>query len=177
MDEKMELDTMVYQHAKKTGITPKEAKKALKKMKSGGMMSQIAPQLQQNLLDLNPNLSPRDKLRAKLNTSRMGRTNKTTKSAMYEKQRTEAYQRREDEEQKKKESADNIVMRAEQHQRDMDLLESKLGSIDQSLYVVCLNRQNGNEYVDDIQRQRDRNIIDLYCRQQKFTDMVSMDDL
>ena len=90
MNGEENLDQLVKEQALRQGISSKDAKKALKKLKAGGMMAQIAPQLHSQFMEMNPNMSPRDKLRAKMNKMRESRGNKTSKTQSYEKTRQEA---------------------------------------------------------------------------------------
>ena len=176
MDTK-ELDALVQSQAKQAGLSSKQAKQALKKLKEGGLMAQIAPMLQEKLSDMNPNLSARDKLRAKINNARMGRTTKEVRTAVYEKQREEVHQREEKDKEAKEEAKEAAKRRKRAHQQKLKYLEKKLGQISSDMYMECLVRQKENTYRDDGERNRDRNIIELYAKQQEFTDSINMSDI
>jgi hypothetical protein len=171
------LSKLVQTEAKKSGISSKDAKKAMKKLRSGGMMAQIAPQLHSQFMEMDPNLTARDKYRAKMKKLQNGRITKVAKSAQYEKERLDVIRRKEEAElaviQKKKEE--------EQHKRNhakkLKQLEKKLGVVTHELYNTCMRRLQNNDYTDQDLCKRDRNIMELYSKQQSFTDEINMDDL
>jgi hypothetical protein len=171
------LDALVQSQAKQAGMTSKQAKQALKKLREGGLMAQIAPQLQEKLAGMNPNLTPRDKLRAKLNNAKMGRATKEVKTAVYEKQREEVHQREEKEAEDKEKAKEAAKRRKRAHQQKIKELEQKLGKVPETMYLESLTRQKAGAYKDEGERNRDRNIIELYSKQQEFTDTLNLDDL
>ena len=126
---------------------------------------------------MNPNLTPQDKLRAKLNNARMGRSTKEVKTTAYEKQREEVHQREEKEAVAKEEAKEAAKRRKRAHQQKIKELEKKLGTISSDMYMGCLARQKENVYRDEGDRNRDRNIIELYSKQQAFTEEINMSDL
>jgi hypothetical protein len=173
----MDIDALVQSQAKQAGMSAKQAKQALKKLREGGMMAQLAPLLQEKLSGMNPNLTPREKLRAKLNNARMGRTTKEVKTANYEKEREEVHQREEKRAEEKEKAKEAAVRRKKAHQQKIKELEKKLGRVSNEMYLDCLSRQKANTYRDEGERNRDRNIIELYGKQQEFKESISVNDL
>jgi len=173
----MELEALVQSHAKQAGLSAKQAKQALKKLREGGLMAQIAPHLQEKLSDMNPNLTPRDRLRAKLNNARQSRATKEIKQATYEKQREEVHQREEKQESDKAAAKEAAKKKQKAHQQRLKDLNKKLGQISEELYLECLTRQRQNAYREEGERNRDKNIIELYCKQNAFADKIDMSDL
>lgn len=177
MNGEENLDQLVKEQALRQGISSKDAKKALKKLKAGGMMAQIAPQLHSQFMEMNPNMSPRDKLRAKMNKMRESRGNKTSKTQSYEKTRQEVYDRKEREKQEKDKKIKQEAQRRKNHRKKIKELGKKLGEITQECYNDCMLRLNENSYKDNSQKNRDKNIIELYGIQQKFNETINMDEL
>jgi len=173
----LKLDALVQAQAKQAGLSSKQAKQALKKLREGGLMAQIAPHLEQQVSAMNPLMSPRDKLRAKLNNAKMSRSTKDVKAAVYEKQKEEVTLRKETETSAKEKEKEALKRRKKAHQLKLKQLEEKLGMVTQEVYRECLERQRLKSYKDDSESNRDRNIIDLYSKQQEFTDKINMDDL
>ena len=134
MDSK-ELDALVQAQAKQAGLTSKQVKQALKKLREGGLMAQIAPQLQQAMSGMNPNQSPRDRLRAKLNTAKLTRATKDVKAANYEKQKEEVHQREEAEKEAKEQAIEAAKRKKRAHQQKLKDLEKKLGQIPEEMYL------------------------------------------
>ena len=176
MDSK-QLDALVQAQAKQAGMSSKQAKQALKKLREGGLMAQIAPQLQQAMSGMNPTQTPRDRLKAKLNNARLSRSTKETKTAVYEKQKEEAHQREEAEKEAKEKAVETAKRSKRAHQLKLKELEKKIGKVQEKLYLECLTRQKSNQYKDEGERNRDRNLIDLYSKQQEFSTEINMDDL
>lgn len=175
--EGMNLDALVQAQAKQAGLSGKQAKQALKKLREGGLMAQIAPQLQQQFSDMNPTLSPRDRLKAKLNNAKLSRSTKEVKTAVYEKQKEEVHKREEKATEDKDKSKEAAKRRKRAHQIKLKQLEEKLGQVTPEMYRECLMRQSAKCYKDESERNRDRNIIDLYSKQQEFSDKIDMNDL
>jgi hypothetical protein len=173
----MDLESLVQAQAKQAGMSSKQAKQALKKLREGGLMAQIAPHLQERFSDMNPNMTPRDRLRAKINNSKLTRTTKEVKTAAYEKQREEVHQREADAAEAKEKAKEAVKRKKKAHNQKLKELEQKLGKVPEEMYIECLARQRAGIYKDDSERNRDRNIIDLYSKQQEFTDSINMDDL
>lgn len=170
------LAKMVQVEAKKSGISSKDAKKALKKLRTGGM-AQIAPQLQSSLMDMNPNMTPKDKLRAKMRKMQDSRTKKQTKEQSYEKTRQEVYERQAREEEEKAEKKKAEIQRRKNHVKKIKLLEKQLGTITHEMYNSCMSRLKDNAYDNDGSRNRDRNIAELYGKQQAFASKIELNDM
>jgi len=170
-----QLDDLVKQQAKKSGISQKDAAKALKKLKKGGMMAQIAPQLQEQFMAMNPNLTPREKLRQKIQSKQAGRTKKVTKAINYEKQREDIAVRKEKEAAQKIEKEEQAKRKVRNHKKKIKDLEKKLGTIADDLYYECLQKTQTGELLAG-ERNRCNNIMELYSKQQEFKNKIDMDD-
>lgn len=171
------LDALVQAQAKQAGLSSKQAKQALKKLREGGLMAQIAPQLQEQFSGMNPTMSPRDRLRAKLNNAKLSRSTKEAKTVAYEKQKEEVHKREETAAQEKEKAKEAAKRRKRAHQLKLKQLEEKIGQVTPEMYRECLERQSAKNYKDESERNRDRNIIDLYSKQHEFSDKINMDDL
>ena len=176
MDNK-QLDALVQAQAKQAGLTSKQALKALKKLREGGLMSQLAPQLQQTIESSNPTLSPRDKLRAKLNNAKQSRSTKETKMVNYEKQKEDVYKREKEEKDRKEKEKEAARRRRKAHAQKLRELEEKMGPVSDDVYLTALTRQRENVYGHESERNRDRNIVELYSKQQLFSDKINMDEM
>ena len=175
--EDKELDLLVQTHAKQAGLTPKQARQALKKLREGGMMAQIAPQLTKKLTDINPNLSPREKLLNKIKESKQSRCIKEVKVAQYERQKKETHDREVKMEDEKAKKAEAILKKKRAHALKLKELNKKLGIISEDKYMDCLARQRDNVYKHESDMNYDKNIIDLYAMQKSFTQSINMADL
>lgn len=174
----MDLDEIASQKAKQSGISQKQMKKAMKKLKSGGMMSQIAPQLQGSFMEMNPNLSPREKLHTKLKNMKEGRLSKYTKDINFEKQKEEVYKRKENEEKEKLQAKEAAKRKERNHKKRLRELEKQVGKVSLDMYVQAIKNQESNQYTDQGLSNRDRNLIELYTRQQEeFKDKIDLADL
>lgn len=172
-----ELSKLVQQEAKKNGISSKDARKAVKKLRSGGIMAQVAPELHSQFMQLDPNLTPRDRLRAKLGKMRNGRANKVAKAATYEKERKETLRKKEEREAEIERKKKAAAQQKKNHRKKLKALEKQLGEITQELYNTCMTRLQNDDYTDQSMRNRDRNITELYAQQQQFSDEIDMDDM
>lgn len=176
-DSDQELSKFINEEAKKKGLSGKEARKALKKLKGGGMMAQVAPQLHSQFMEMNPNLTPRDKLRMKMQKLREGRSTKASKVMAYEKTRQEMQERQEREQTEKEEKIKAEANRKRNHRKRLKELEKRLGNVTQELYNRCMLQLQENKYNDEGHRNHDKNIIELYAKQQEFKEEIDMDDL
>jgi hypothetical protein len=178
-DSDQALSQFISQEAKKKGLSSKDARKALKKLKSGGMMAQVAPQLHSQFMEMNPNITARDKLQMKMQKLREGRVSKHGKAMAYEKTRQDMHERQEREhiEQEEKKEADEN--RKRNHRKRLKELEKRLGTVSQELYNRCMVQLQNNNYPagDEGPKNRDRNIVELYGQQQEFKEQIDMDEL
>ena len=177
MNSEEDLDQLVKAEALRNGISAKDAKKALKKLKAGGMMAQIAPQLHNQFMEMNPNMSPREKLRMKMNKMRDSRSNKSSKTKSYEKTKQEVYDRKQKEQEEKERKIKQETQRRKNHRKKIKELGKKLGDISQEQYNECMRKINENTYKDDSEKNRDKNIVELYGIQQSFNNTLDMDEL
>lgn len=165
----MDLDKLVKEQAQKSGISQKEASKALKKLKQGGMMAQIAPQLQQSFMEMNPNLTARDKLRQKIANGAANRRTKYVKVNAYERQKKQVAERKEKEELVKQQKRADLERKRQEHKLELERLEQSLGVVSEDLYIKCLEKVQLNP--DDTNAN---NIIDLYTLQQEFKQEIDL---
>jgi hypothetical protein len=174
-----DLSKLVQAKAKESGISSKDAKKAIKKLRKGGggIMAQVSSQLHGQFMGMNPNMTPRDKLRAKMNKMKNGRISKTAKSANYEKERVDVLKRKEEATVKEEEKKKEVAQAKRNHKKKLKQLSKQLGTITQELYNTCMQRLQNNEYTDPSLRNRDKNITEVYSTQQAFTDKINMDAL
>lgn len=175
MEEPGQLDSLVKQQAKKSGISQKETAKALKKLKQGGMMAQIAPQLQEQFMSMNPNMTAREKLKQKILSKQQSRLGKSTKAHNYEKQRAEVAERKEREDEEKKNKAEAKKRARRNHRKKLKELEKKLGTISQDLYNECLKKLEKDD-LPEHERNRCNNIVEIYSNQQEFKEKIDMDN-
>lgn len=171
-----DIANVVQAEAKKAGLSAKDARKAVKRIKSGKVMSQIAPQLQQTFMGMAPQ-TPKEKLRAKLREHASRRQSAASKERDYQQMKERVYKEREEETKRKEQAKKTAANRKKNHKKKLREMEAKLGTISHDLYNVCLERQKANEYKDEGSKNRDRNIIELYCKQQEFTEKLDMDEL
>jgi len=167
------LTELISSEAQKRGVS---ARKAMKKLRQGGM-AQIAPQLHSQFMEMNPTISPRDKLKMKLNKMREGRSCSHAKAVAYEKTKQEVHERQEREAEEKEQKKKADARRKKNHQRALKELEKQLGTISLEMYNQCMANLQTDQYKDVGQRNRDRNIVELYGMQQQFTDVIDMDEL
>lgn len=177
MNSEEDLDQLVKNEALRNGISSKDAKKALKKLKAGGMMAQIAPHLHNQFMEMNPNMSPKEKLRMKMNKMRESRSNKSSKTKSYEKTKQEVYDRQQKEKEDKEKKTKQEAQRRKNHRKKIKELGKKLGDISQEQYNECMRRISENTYKDHSEKNRDKNIVELYGIQQSFNDTLDMDEL
>jgi hypothetical protein len=174
------LSKLVHSEAEKSGISAKDARKAFKKLKAGGMMAQIAPALHGQFMNMDPTLTPRDKLRMKIKNMQGSRNTKVSKAHAYEKTREEATQQQAKEDKKKADAQEAEHQRRQAQDKRLKDLESIVGDVSHEFYNTCLDNLNRNQYTDESLRARDKDIVDLYSMQQKFTatlDMGALDDI
>lgn len=171
------LTKLVQSEAKSRGISSKDAKKAIKKIRGGGIMAQVAPHLHSQFMEMNPNLTPRDKLRMKMKKMKDSRGSKHAKAISYEKERQEVHEKQQKEQEEKERTKKAEIQRKKNHTRKIKQLGKQLGTVTQELYNACMLRINKNEYQDPGMKHRDQNIVELYGQQQQFVEEINMDDL
>ncbi len=170
-----ELSELINTHAKSKGFTGKEAAKALRKLEDGGMMAQIAPQLQQQFMSMNPNATPREKLRQKLSAMSASRQSKQVKAIKYEEQRTQVLKEKEEEERKKAEAAADVLKKERNHRKRLRELEKRMGTISDDIYFQSMELLQSGKLKDESEIKRHNNIIELYGRQQAFKEKIDLD--
>lgn len=171
------LSKMVHAEAKKSGISAKDARKAVKKLKSKGMMAQVAPKLQSQFRELDPNRTNRDKIRDRLRELRSERTNKVAKAQSYERTKQRVYEQREKDKVEKENAKKRAAQRRRNHAKKIRNLEKQIGTVTHEMYNMCMKRLQEDSYEEEGIRNRDRNIVELYGKQQTFSSKVDMEDI
>jgi hypothetical protein len=177
MADNTQLNSLVEQQAEKSGVTSKETRKALKKLKKGGMMSQLAPQLENQFMNMNPNLSAKQRLRQKIKGMSSVRQSKFSKAVQYEKTRQEVEAKKITRQDQEKMKQDQEKRKKRNHMKRLKQLEKKLGTISDDLYHECLRKIDQGTYVDEGDLNRCNNIVELYSIQHKFKEKIDMDEL
>ena len=177
LDSNQALSNFINMEAAKKGLSSKDARKALKKLKSGGMMAQVAPQLHSQFMEMNPNLTAKEKLQMKLKKLRDGRTSKHIKTAEYEKTRQEMQERQAAEEQEKEDKKKAAEIAKRNHRKRLKELSKRLGVISQETYNRAMSNIKEDKYTDPGLKNRDRNIVELYGQQQNFNTQINMEEL
>ena len=95
----------------------------------------------------------------------------------YEQTKQEVHKRQEQDALKKEEKKKAAANRKRNHRKRLKELDKKLGAITHELYNRCMSQLQDNKYNDDGEKNRDRNIVELYGQQQKFSDQIDMDDM
>ena len=180
MEEQLNINDMLQSEARKMGASSKDAKRAMKQIQSGKVMSQVAPELQEMFMGMNPTMSPRDRLRQKLQRMRNGRSAASVKDRRFKEMKEKVYKEREEREKTAAQKKKTAARRRKNHRRKLREIEAKLGTISHQMYMECVGRSK-DEYPDNetgrCQRNRDNNIIEIYQKQQDFSKEVDMGDL
>jgi hypothetical protein len=171
------ISDLVHKEAKKAGISAKDTRKAIKKIKSGSVMSQIAPELESSFMNMNPNQTPRDKLHAKIKKLQGSRASAVAKSHTFEQMKQKVYDDREKEALEKEQEKERKKRQAKNHRKKLNELERSVGVVTQKQYTECMTRMKEDKYGDAGNKNRDKNIIELYCKQQSFSAQLDMSNL
>jgi hypothetical protein len=166
----MALNDLVSNQAQKSGFSQKETARALRKLKEGGMMAQIAPQLQGQFMSMNPNATPRERLRQKLGSLSASRQCKDVKVRNFEKQKMQVEEDKVKEEEKKQ-----AKQKAVKNQRKkLKDLEKRIGVVNEDMYLQCIKTlEAGSATVDEVNRCN--NIVSLYAKQQCFRESINIE--
>ena len=174
------LNELVHSEASKMGVSSSNASRALKMLKKGKLdMSKIAPQIKDMFMNNNPMAksatSARDRLRAKIASKNSMRMSHAAKKLDYDRSREKMKAK---EEQRKKDKQNKVRLernRRRRHKKKLTMLEKRLGEISIVVYNKCLEKINGD--LSDQEKQNCNNIIELYQRQQKFTNKIETNEL
>lgn len=175
-----ELSRLVHTEAVKTGVSTKQANKALQQLRSGKInISQVAPQIKTMLMQKLSNNSTdtkqdlKSRLAAKRQALSEARQSKFAKQTAYNKTKNMMETRKEleklDKEQREREAAEL----KKEYEQSIDLLEKRIGRISDDLYNTCLQKVNSGQFRDDTHKKNCQQMIDLYHRQQEFTDVIT----
>ncbi len=174
----MSLDELVKKEARNSGISQKNADKAIKMLKSGKIsINDIAPQLKETLMKQNNEqiTDPYIKLRNKLQGFQRSRRSEYAKKAEYDKKAQEI---KAEQEAKKQEADKHEVSNKNKKKRQkkkMQKLSEHYGQITEEEYLD-LQKQNTNTSLDDATRNIITQKIQLYQYQNKFSTEISVGD-
>lgn len=140
-------------------------------------MSQIAPNLESSLMNMAPDRSPREKLRCKMREMRGQRASASAKEHSYQLMKEKVYEERKKEEEAKEQEKTRKKNHAKNHRRKLKELEKSVGEVTQEVYNQSMIRLKEDKYEDDGAKNRDKNLTELYCLQQKFSEKLSMEDM
>ena len=159
---------------KSNDISNKKARKALKKfgMLSPQLKSLISQTSISPISPISPDfpISPKEKLRDKLRNCREHRLPVCVKEANYEKSKAENTEHIKEltEEQIKNREKE----RTRRHNKKLNQMATKHGNISYDTLLEAFTRLKIASYKDESIKKHDENIIELYHRQQKFSDNV-----
>jgi len=171
-----DLSKLVYGEAKKSGVSTAEATKALNMIKKGKIsMADISSKLQSSFQDLGgAPKDPKTRLRELLKSKKSDRLSKNSKECAYEKMRENVLAKKEKAQEEKILAKKRLVTEQLNHTKRLNEIEEKMGIISEDLYNELMKRYYSK---DNSQSESDKNIIDLYCRQNKFSDNVEFDEI
>ena len=160
----------------KAGLSKAESGKIMNLVKSGKInMGQVAAKLNQQTVSTIAD--PHERIRAVLKAKREDRVSKEVKDQRYEQMR----ERVEKEKVEKAKAAEEKVAKAAAQKRNrtkkLKELAAKYGTITDEMYQAAMRAvaEPGDAKADAINHQK--NIIDLYARQNKFTEAVDFAEL
>lgn len=173
------IDSLVKQEALKSGVSSKNAARAIKMIKSGKVnMSQIMPHLQRELMKHmgNNNTSDsreqiRERIRDRIKEKREGRMSKNTKQMIYD---------RADQGENEKTVEQTEAKRKVNREKRLQKLEKRLGTVTEEQYNSAMLSLSKNEFERVDQKNRCNNIVEIYHRQQGFKESIkdqTLDDL
>jgi hypothetical protein len=160
----------------KAGLSKTDSAKAMKLLKSGKInMGQIAAKLNQSTPSTIAD--PHERLKAVLKAKKNDRQSKESKDANYEKMREQV----EKDKLAKVEAAENKVKQLAARKRNrvkkLKELEVKYGTISDEKYQDAMNRIANPDGMTDEEINHQKNIVELYARQNKFTETVDFAEL
>ena len=187
MSQESMLEDLVRNKANQSGVSSKEAKKALKMLKKGKInMSQVSSKVTELMMQ-NMGLATqscntdRESLRAKLAARRRSaqeaRLGKVGKDIIHQRTKDRVKERKEREE---KEKQDKIAAGRRQKKnkaKRLRKLEKKLGEVSVDFYNVCMQKLKDDNFDCDEKRKHCQNVVDIYCKQQKFTEVIKNDEI
>jgi murein L,D-transpeptidase YcbB/YkuD len=157
--EDLDLDAMIREQARSSGmsVNSRQVRRAAEKLRQ-----QTGGHLDAMLTDMNPTLSPRERLRAQIAQARRGRTNAVARAAEYEDLRQKT-------ERQAQQRAAAKAKAAAAYQAKLDQLEEQYGqvTIEQYLAALTAGQSSGTPAVraELCPGNESRLLIDLYQRQ------------
>lgn len=176
-----QLSKLVHDEAAKSGISKQQADKAVKMLKNGKVdMSQVVPHLKtmimKNMSD-STSTNLRDKLAAKRQNMTEARSSKQSKAHLHDKAKKQIANRKEREAQEKQFNTEIKDLQKSEYVKSLTELESKIGHVSENFYNGCLLKLQKDTFPDAAQRQKCQMIVDLYQRQQSFTEKIAELDI
>jgi hypothetical protein len=166
----MDFEEMI----KKAGLSKDDSAKALKALKSGKInMGQLASKL--NTVVGSTSSDPRERLHQKLRQQRDDRRPKEAKDADYEKMREKVHKEKEDREKAAAEAVKKAAVQRKNHAKKLKELEAKYGTITDEMYQNAMQQLATASREDE--KNRFKNLIELYGRQNQFKDTIDFGDL
>ena len=173
-----ELKDLIRTEAPKLGFSSKSAENAINMLNKGKInMSQIAPNvksmLMNQLTDQCGNMCDnKTKLKNKINSQREMRQNKAMKNVSYQRTKQKMEDDKKKEELKKVQVAKRDRNRKNRKRKKLSELEKRLGTVSEEQYRECLRKTS---FINDDDKNRTQNIIDLYHKQNRFSDKIEND--
>jgi len=187
MDEQMNIEQLVKNKGNAHNVSGKDQAKALKMLKSGKVnMSQLAPKIKEMMMNgvgqqnncSNSKEDLRARLAARRRASQEARMGKTAKQRIYDKTKERIKKKKEEDEQKKQEAIKAAVKAKKNRKKRLRQLEKKLGKISDEFYHACMKKLNEQEdQLNQDQKRHCQNVIDVYLKQQNFSDTIKNDEL
>ena len=167
----MDFEDMI----KKAGLSKSDSAKALNALKSGKInMGQLASKL--NMSTLPTITDPHERLKAKLRQQKGERKNKEAKETDYEKMRERVLKEKEDREKAAADAVKKAATQRKNHAKKIKELETKYGTITDEMYQMSMQKLTNTSLPED-EKNRLKNIIEIYSRQNKFKDTIDFAEL
>jgi protein subunit release factor A len=167
----MDFEDMI----KKAGLSKADSAKALSALKSGKInMGQLASKL--NMSTLPTITDPHERLKAKLRQQQGDRKNKDAKETEYENMRERVNKEKEEREKAATSAVKKAAVRRKNHAKKLKELEIKYGTITDELYQRSMQQLTNTSLPED-EKNRLKNIIEIYSRQNQFKDTIDFGEL
>lgn len=182
----MSLDEMIKTEAKNSGISQKNADKALKLLKSGKIsINDIAPQLKETIMKQNEQqiADPRERLRNKLKGLQRNRHTEFAKKAKYDKKAQEIKDEQKEDEKKKdltrsnsNQTGSNDRNKKKRLRKKMLKINNTYGKISDEIYLELQKKLKDQNLSADDKKDVIKQ-IQLYQYQLQFKPEINTDDL
>lgn len=176
-----ELQDLVRSEAKKAGVSQQQANKALNMIKKGKIgMGSIAPQIKDMLSSGLSGLdtrSPQEKYRAKLHSMQDQRQPKIVKNMKYDKDKQQMEEDKKKQAEEKRLAKNRKRDQQRRHRKKLEALSQQMGIISFETYHECISRQKTDKYQNESDKNHDSNIIEIYHKQENFSDKINEGDI